>query len=154
MCFGGAPLLVPKHCSEMATPVSVFAQGSNTGEERAIKYKTTPRWNRKMLEEQRNKFWEDALHKGAFGGDAVVWDSLKKFMEDHVRVPKKDTEGPVIDTGLIDAKVGILAHSGNWRRAPETGAMMYYYHFTDSENQSYKVPAYVITAPFNRLGGA
>lgn len=106
-----------------------------------------------MLEEQRNKFWEDAVHRRSLGGEAHVWSTLKRFLEDRVRAPEKDTEGPVIDTGVVDAKAGILAHSGNWRRAPETGAMMYYYHFTDGENRSYKVPAYVITAPFNRLGG-
>jgi len=114
-----------------------------------------------MLEEQRNKFWEDALHRKAFGGDARVWSTLKRFMEDQVRAPQShrslevaysDTEGPVIDTGVIDGNLGLEAHAGNWRRDKETGGMMYYYHFKDGSDEAYKVPAYVITAPSNRLG--
>merc|ERR1711907_779104 len=110
---------------ENTAPTEVMAgQGK-----RPIKYKTTPRWTRKMLEGRRNAFLDAAMRRN--NSDAAVWKVLKRYLEALVPPPSDETTAPDVDVGTIDSKLGVVSHGGISKRSKETGGMLYHYKFSD-----------------------
>merc|ERR1712146_508120 len=118
---------------------------------RPIKYKTVPRWTRSMLEEHRNKFWEGRIKLNRSRNHAAVWEALKRFLEDQIVRQPESTTAPWIDTDTVDCKLGIVSTGGVWKRSEQTGSILYFYTFTDANDDTFAVPCFTIAAPSNQV---